>query len=388
MIETPDPQEPIGAVDEFEGSPLVGKTPSGEWLKIRKLTDKKDKYSFHMTHQFRMLARFGKKPKGPTRLSMPHVELFGNRGSIIALDIDAEYYTQEVEDHLLALGQYNRITVARSNSGRVKGFLPVLHPWGRINRYDAIKTIACELGEDLASRCDPQGLDRTFINEHLLEAIRYTQVIPSVQVSRVEKHRPLQMVYRFTEDELELVNEKLPEGTPAQRDRWTKLLEIAGSMARRGLEGSLGLSMIWLARELDHQFGVSVCIATVGRDLSVLKHSLKCVDESYTPLHKARTFQFSGWFRKLIERKVGSTSSFKEEILVRMDKPSTGAVYREPPPAPQPGHWYEGLWRATNFFKTEEEYLGWARSLPGIEKKHRFRVAERAWADHIRLGRG
>lgn len=385
--ETPDPEEPVGAVDDPQKHfPLFGVLPSGEWMKIRKLLWKKREWSYHVTDDIHMLMRFGAKPKGgKLKGCLPHAELFGERASYIGIDIDSEYYSKEVEDYLIDLAASNRITAARSSSGRVKGFLPVKHFGGRLNAMDAIKTLKREFGEDLASRCDRGGLDRTFVNEGIWEAIRFAKTIPAVKASRERSHVTLKRIYYFSEDEMAIVESNLPPGTPNQRARWARELEIAASMAGRGMKGRLDLCGGWLANELFEKYQISICERTIERDILVLKDALECVNPKWIPFRKAKTYKYAGWFREMMGEKLRRYYSLSEnQILVDTPKPNNDATSRKPLPVPSAGNWYASLWAATNHFKSEEGFLSWVRNLPGIEKKGRLGVAKRAWRNHIK----
>ena len=46
------------------------------------------------------------------------------------------------------------------------------------------------------------------------------------------------------------------------------------------------------------------------------------------------------------------------------------------------GAWHSTLWRATNFFRSEGEFMAWVRSIPGFELKTRLKQAIRAWKSH------
>lgn len=151
--------------------------------------------------------------------------------------------------------------------------------------------------------------------------------------------------------------------------------EIVTHIASFGWKSTAGVDCP--QRYIADAFGRSQSTVSVNMQDAKNDGVIRCVDSSVSVGRKAMTFAISTALYSAIVAWscIGSLTSggYPKNL------------YRAPVLDLEDGHWYEGLWRATNHFHDESSFMDWAFSESRDPQKHheRMAMASRAWNNHL-----
>lgn len=151
-------------------------------------------------------------------------------------------------------------------------------------------------------------------------------------------------------------------------------------------EGGFRCDRKYISSQIYKQFGYYMCAATVGNSLLWLE-SLKILRLSgkkrfFGDKHLSNLYSFTPEIRLIYDK------LFKVRVA-KQDKEFSKNLSKIPlwikEKRVEDGMWYTKMYRATNYFSSEEEFFEWAFSIPGCELKNREHHIRNSWNYHAHL---
>lgn len=159
-------------------------------------------------------------------------------------------------------------------------------------------------------------------------------------------------------------------GTLKNEAEWF-LVRILASSPRRALQG-IDLPQPFIVQQSEQALERPLSLAATCRAIKsfVGQGFLKVVDEGYYPGRRGKRYCADGILVEILNNRLTTQCSTKI-------RPVVDSI--------PDGKWESVFWMMTNYFSSEGDYLQWAYSLPGVDKKgkNRRKKAQRAWRAHV-----
>lgn len=299
------------------------------------------------------------------KMENPSLQTRTLKASLVVVDID-DLQPSEYNWFCKAIGEDQAWV---SHSGRPKTAFWVLHPdrTELLTESEAIESIRQRYGSDLADRCDKAGTRATFITltlARLLHSGSFSvgEYVPAIKEVVDTTHKWNKWNGPMTES----VRTYLGDKPKLVEDVLRHLLGNASYL----MDGSFEAAGTYIAKCVDSS---KSCVYRVLYDLR-RDGILGVTDAAYSKVGK-----------KAIRYKAKGILMDAARYIRYVVLPSR-TKSRANLPEPANKEWNLKLFLATNFFQSEDEYMAWGLSLPGINQKDRKLKLKQSWASHIKRG--